>query len=516
MCTHSPTPGYASGGRGGELLADALGDVTPSYSARHGTAAAAASSFSSSASYNTSDDDDQQNPSQATPPVTIVEPPSAVDLGLGLGGLDAWSLPSAATSSKSITPPNTYTGDATAADPFAYTSTLAPSYDLGLNNTTNNHQHLNSFGGLLFNGGVGLVAPPALYGPTRRWSLTDPSAASSTSLIESSSSQYQSQQRPWTSIASAGNVMGGLGLGSFGHGHGHGGASCQPSTTLSPDPANAHHHAYPNQNTNALDVNNNNSSSSSLYRTYSNDSSPMAPSFSSSNSNASRPSTSSSFQSIGTPQGESFFLAGYGDAGDASYVKRRVSSSSSGIGAGGATGFYGLGLEGGAGGNESTDTICLPPTSSHGQPRSSHGLGQQQRRVNPQQQHAQPASAPPSSTSFFQPQQPADDSNPFYFARELQLLQAQSHRQFDATSLPHPIRQQARPSSGYLEPLRPTSGYHEQQRTSPGYLELQSRPTSSYLEPQAIHPSLQTAIASTSPNDQYLFFEGQQVRFAPF
>ncbi|KAG8882230.1 hypothetical protein FRB98_003856 [Tulasnella sp. 332] len=598
---HSSTPNYPYGGdnnNSGELLlTDVLRDVTP-FGSLSGNAigqtagsdsvasASSSSSSNSTASYGhnhigaTSDDafpsDHQQNSSVDTspPPVTIVEPSppeeSSSTSSVEFGGLGSWSLPPSTTiipyssqSSKSITPPtdadnvSSYNTDLPAnPDPFGYTSTLAPSYDLThLNN-------FNSFGGLLFNNtntpNVGLM--PAMYGTTtRRWSLTDPpSAAASSSSLAIAASSSHSQQRPWTSIASGGggfgsmssSSSGGLGLGSLGHGIVASLASASASTaslqpnaltsTLSPDPANAHHLR---QNANNITTSNNNNNTvdssnitcrntNTFYRTYSDDSSPMAPSFSTS-SNTSRPSTSSSFQSIGTPQGDSFFLSGtgaatsalYGDmaVGDA-YLKRRVSSSSGEIGGGAGASFYGLGLDGG---NESTDTICLPPTSSHGP--QTHGFGQHQRVHHHHRQHAPPASAPPTSTSFFQPQQQQqqqqlqlqqqDDSNPFYFERELQLLQAQSHRQFDATSLPHPIRpssqhvlqqqqqQQQRPGSGYLEP-------HLHRQAQQG--QLHNRPTSGYLEPQSqsqaqgIHPSLQTAIASTSPNDQYLFFEGEQ------
>ncbi|KAG8987379.1 hypothetical protein FRB93_004839 [Tulasnella sp. JGI-2019a] len=498
-----------------------------------------------------SDLQQNSNNNSVSPPV-ISEFKSATTtvMTTGLDGSD-WSLPLALPMSSATTAKDITNVDAASSyEPFAYTTTLAPSFDL------------TNFSGLLFGGGV-VPAPPALYGTTRRWSLTDPHIAPSMNVSASASSSqfnhmpYQQQQRPWTSIASGGSfgsggghahgtgtiMMSGSGLGGGGiggsSGFGHGGASLQPSTLApsassshvpSSDPSDAHHGSTTNADITTPDstCTSSNANSNSLYRTYSDETSPMAPSFSSSSS---RPSTSSSFSSaqpsIGTPQGETFFLSGTGAAGaafqgvDPMGMKRRTSSSG-GPTTGGASAFYGLGLEGG---HESTDTICLPPTSSHGQ--------QQHHHHHHHHHSVLPASAPPTaSSSIFnhqqqQQQQLTDDSNPFYFARELQLLQAQSHRQYDATSLPHTTQRpqlgqaqiHSRPNSGYLDPHahRPNSGYIEPLRPTSGYLEpqqqqhqQQQRPSSGYLEPHVIHPSLQTAIASTSPDGQYLFFEREQ------
>lgn len=119
--------------------------------------------------------------------------------------------------------------------------------------------------------------------------------------------------------------------------------------------------------------------------------------------------------------------------------------SSGGLKRSDASSFYSIG-----GANESTDTIVGVPGGGLGGGGHGH-YASSNHHSHSQHHHHQAASAA------------VDDSNPFFFARELQSLQVTQERAQAAASL--------------------------------------RRPSSSHL-----HPTLQTALASTSPTDAFQFY----------
>lgn len=264
-------------------------------------------------------------------------------------------------------------------------------------------------------------------------------------------------QRPWTSSASSSSFGGGAQGGSSTLSH-FGSSSSSSSATHS---APSHHHQHPSSsslggnatstsNSSTTNTNNNNNFGSSTPSGHVAPSS-SSPSYSSDHlvrphSHHSHSHSPSSYLSSRPSTTSS--LSSY--ASSSSHLATPHSGpidpffgSSGGLKRSDGSSFYSIG-----GANESTDTIVGVPGAGGlggggGHYATSH-------HHQSQHHHHQQAAA-------------VDDSNPFFFARELQSLQVTQERAQAAASL--------------------------------------RRPSSSHL-----HPSLQTALASTSPTDAFQFY----------
>ncbi|KAG8904634.1 hypothetical protein FRB99_001399 [Tulasnella sp. 403] len=239
---------------------------------------------------------------------------------------------------------------------------------------------------------------------------------------------------------------------------------------------------------------------------------------------SSRPSTSSSLvstsslssysssQHVATPHtgsSESLLTPNH-----AFYPPSSVSSASSNNRLKHRDSFYALTPAGRAAPNESTDTIVDLVNGRNG---TFGGLGLTDPPAIYTNGEYNNNNAPAQSSA----EDPEADSNPFFFGRELQSLQVQERQtqQQLQQSLP-PLSDstaQRRPASSHvLGSLPPTSpGYavrsasiHSLQSNRP----LTGRTHSSH---GTLHPTLQTAIANTSPSDQYRFYGPQSAGLTP-